>query len=96
MAMRLPVDIDGSRGEGGDGACPLVGVQLAVGQAGVVVDDGVGVLVADTGRVVVAIAGLGVTGLVEAGVALGVHVQKGAGARPLIPAHRLSCRAGAA
>ena len=65
--------------------------QLAVGQAGVVVDDGVEVVVAERGGLLDvglgAIAGDRVPGASEARVALDVHVQQVTRARPLIATH---------
>ena len=76
-------------GEGGDGRGGLVVAKLDIRQAGVVVDDGVGVAVAGARCFAGAVAGHGVAGLSEPCVAFGVHVQQISGARPLIPVWRL-------
>ena len=69
---------------------PLVAVELAVGVAGVVVDERVHPLVADPhpllGAGAVAIAGDGVAGAGEADEALAVDVQQIAGTGPLVAA----------
>jgi hypothetical protein len=81
----------GASDEAGDGRGALVGVQLAVGQAGVVVDDRVRELVAPAcallGVGLVAFAGDGMAGPLEASEALGVHVQQITRAGPLVAAH---------
>ena len=83
-------------GKRDDGVCALVGMQLAVGQARVVVDDRVGVLVADLLAFLRAapgaVAGDGVAWACEARVALGVHVQQIARAGPLVPVGGLARR----
>jgi hypothetical protein len=65
--------VERSSDERGDGVGALVGVQLAVGQAGVVIDDGVGILIAPPGALFgccrVADCGDGVTWSWESGVA---------------------------
>ena len=68
--------------EAGHCRCPLVGVELDVGEPGVVVDDGVFVVVADAGlsvhplaRALRAVSSDGMAGPFEAGVAADVHVQ---------------------
>ena len=73
----------------------FVGEQLAVGQARVVVDDRVEVVVAERVvalALVAAIAGDRVTGPPEARIALDVHVQQIAGARPLVADELLARR----
>jgi hypothetical protein len=82
--------------ERGHGVGALIGVQLAVGQAGVVIDDGVGMLMPTPrlflGEGLVADSGDGVARSQESGVALGVHMQEVARARPLVPAGRVARR----
>jgi len=79
-----------SHDKAGDGVGALVGVQLGVGDAGVVIDDGVDVLVSPAGVSLSAGAGAdsgdGVSRSQEPCVALGVDVQQVTGARPLIAA----------
>jgi hypothetical protein len=77
--------------EADDGGCPLVGVDLGVGEPGAVVDDRVHVVDAVTVAAVLArtVAGDPVAGPLEAGVLACVHVQQVAGARPLVAAGRL-------
>ena len=70
---------EGALGKGDDGVCALVGMQLAVSDAGVVIDDRVGVLGPDLPTLLGARRGA-VTGdrmawAGEARVALRVHVQ---------------------
>ena len=86
--------------EGDDGRGALVGVQLGVGQAAVVVDRRVGELLADPARLLgagpVTVAGDLVAGRDEARKALGVDLDQVARARPLEPAHLLARRGWAA
>jgi hypothetical protein len=88
----------GALDEAGDGAGALVGVQLDVGEAGVVIDDGVGELVAQPDRptrtAFSPVAGDGVAGAVKACVAFGVHVQQIPGAWPLVAHDCLTRRPG--
>jgi hypothetical protein len=90
----------GALSEGGDGGGPLVIEQLAIGQSAVVVDDGVEVVVAQRvaplGAGLVPVAGDRVSGAREARVALDVHVQQVARARPLVATERRPRRLGAA
>jgi hypothetical protein len=78
--------------ERGDRRSALVIEQLAVGQAAVVIDDGVKVVVTKRPRLVFvglgAIAGDRVTGPGEPRIALDVHVQQIARARPLVATDR--------
>jgi hypothetical protein len=81
-------EAQGAFGERGDGVGALVGVELCVGQARVVIDDRVGELPADSlallGTGDVAIAGNRVPGTRETGELLDVHVHEIARAGPLI------------
>jgi hypothetical protein len=80
--------------EAGDRVRPLVWVQLAVGVAGVVVDDRVHPLVPDPHPLLLAgavtVSGDGVTGPAEADEALAVDVQQIARTRPLVQARPLA------
>src|SRR3954447_23358450 len=82
--------------EPGDGVGLLVWVQLAVGQPRVVIDHGVGVLVPaasfSISAAASAIAGDGVAGTYEPCVALRIHVQQVARARPLVAPSRRAGR----
>ena len=87
---------EGSFDEGGHGRCFLVWVELDVGEAGVVVNDRVRVVVADSrlrahpvARSPRAIAGDAVAGPQEARIARDVHVQQIAGTGPLVAVGRL-------
>jgi len=62
----------------------LARVQLDVGEAGVVVDDAVQVVVADLAAAPAAVACGAVAGLLETGELLHVHVQQRARPRPLV------------
>ena len=82
---------EGALDEAGHGQRELVAVQLDVGQARVVVDHRVGVVVADAGLgthpgsvALRAVLGDGVPGPAEARVARDVHVQQVAGTGPLV------------
>src|SRR6266508_53824 len=86
--------------EAGHGRCPLVAMELDIGEARVVVDDRVRKVVADQPLGVRrlapargAVSGDRVTGPLEAGVAADVDVQQVAGARPLVAVGRLPWRA---
>jgi hypothetical protein len=84
--------------EGGDRRGALIGVEFAVGQPRVVVDERVHPLVADTlallGAAHVPVAGDGVAGPREAGEALAVDVQQIAGAGQLVQPWPLTRLAG--
>ena len=88
--------VEGERAfeEGDDGRCALVGVDLGVGEPGVVVDDRVHVVDAVPVLAVLAraVAGDAVAGPLEARVLAGVHVQQITGARPLVAVGRLPGR----
>jgi hypothetical protein len=82
----------GALHEGGDGGGRLVVEQLAIGQAAVIVDHGVEVIVAKrvalVGRGRGAIAGDRVPGPGKPRIALDIHMQQVAGARPFVATKR--------
>jgi hypothetical protein len=87
---------DRPRCEANDGEGLLVGVQLGVGQAAVIVDRAVGELIADAlallGAGPEAVAGDRVTGRGEPGKALDVVLDQRSGAGPLKPLNGFSGR----
>src|SRR5439155_22223766 len=95
----LGVEGEDALEEGGHGCCFLVGVDLGVGEPGVVVDECVHEVVAYprlsphplTGALR-AVTGDAVARSQETGIAAGVHVQQIAWARPLIAIGRLPLR----
>src|SRR5207237_5284318 len=92
-----PLPLEGGEralGESDHGRYALVGQKLRGGEAGVMVDDRVRILVADhrphLGACLRAVTGDGVPGPLETRVARGVHVQPVARAGPLVTVGRLS------